>query len=176
MKRFLVLCVSAVAVAALSVILLVNMPVQIVYNGSASAPVGFYRISDEPVPVGDRALVRLPEQMQKLVSERRYLPPDLPLIKRVAARSGDKICRKNQNIFINRHLVARALKVDSEGRDMPVWSGCLSLREDEVFLLQDHPRSFDGRYFGPVDQSLIIGRATKVWPRLKTPCLVSRTA
>jgi len=26
--------------------------------------------------------------------------------------------------------------------------------------LQDHPQSFDGRYFGPVDRRLVIGRAT----------------
>ncbi|CAN0597380.1 unnamed protein product, partial [Laminaria digitata] len=24
---------------------------------------------------------------------------------------------------------------------------------------QDHPKSFDGRYFGPIDRRLIIGRA-----------------
>ena len=35
---------------------------------------------------------------------------------------------------------------------MPDWHGCHILTEQTVFLLQDHPQSFDGRYFGPVDR------------------------
>ena len=46
---------------------------------------------------------------------------------------------------------------------MPVWSGCLVLGEDQFFLLQDHPRSFDGRYFGTVDTQLIVGKLTPLW-------------
>lgn len=161
MKRVFVLCAGVIAVAALGASALISIPIRIVYNGSASAPIGFYRIVNEPILVGDRVLVRLPQVMQKLVNERRYLPPDLPLIKRVAGIVGDEICRKNDEIYINNLRVAVALNVDSEGRNMPVWSGCMRLKEGEVFLLQDHPRSFDGRYFGAIDRSLIIGKAVK---------------
>jgi type IV secretory pathway protease TraF len=43
---------------------------------------------------------------------------------------------------------------------MPWWTGCRILNRDDVFLLNpDVPLSFDGRYFGVVDRSLIIGKA-----------------
>lgn len=39
---------------------------------------------------------------------------------------------------------------DSQGTLLPFWIGCHTLLPTEVFLLGDHPSSFDSRYFGPV--------------------------
>jgi type IV secretory pathway protease TraF len=39
------------------------------------------------------------------------------------------------------------------------------LRNGRVFLLNDTPDSFDGRYFGPTDQDALIGKATPFWLR-----------
>jgi len=42
--------------------------------------------------------------------------------------------------------------------------GCRILRQDEVFLL--NPRSadsLDGRYFGPLPTSSVVGRAVPLW-------------
>ena len=97
-----------------------------------------------------------------LVEGRAYLPPDVPLLKRVVGLNGDRICRRGEEIFVNDERVAIANRVDGLGRDMPDWHGCHILTEQTVFLLQDHPQSFDGRYFGPVDRRLIIGRATRL--------------
>ncbi len=46
---------------------------------------------------------------------------------------------------------------------MPVWTGCRLLEQGEILLLQDHPRSCDGRYFRPVDGRLIVGKARPLW-------------
>ena len=46
---------------------------------------------------------------------------------------------------------------------MPVWSGCRVLKDGEVFLLADHPKSFDGRYFGVTKTSRIIGVTRPLW-------------
>ena len=44
---------------------------------------------------------------------------------------------------------------------MPVWQGCRTLGAGELLLLNpDHPDSLDGRYFGPLPASTVIGRAT----------------
>ncbi|MDJ0683719.1 MAG: S26 family signal peptidase [Alphaproteobacteria bacterium] len=163
MKRATLL-MTAVPVLALGIASVVSLPKKLVYNASESTPVGFYWLDHRPVERGDYALVRVPERVRRLVAERGYLPLDIPLIKRVAAASGDEICRQSDEILINGHRIATARRVDGSGRSMPVWRGCQTLDERRIFLLQDHPQSFDGRYFGPVDRRLIIGRLTRLHP------------
>ena len=48
---------------------------------------------------------------------------------------------------------------------MPWWRGCRRLKRHEYLLLNDAPRSFDSRYFGPVNASAIIGKAVPLWLR-----------
>ena len=103
--------------------------------------------------------------MKNLIVERGYLPSDVPVLKRIAASNGDEICRHDAEISINGAPVATALSKDSEGRSLPVWSGCRVLNDHEILLLNDHPRSLDGRYFGPTDKAFVIGRAQLLWGR-----------
>jgi len=161
MKRAL-LFGTAIPVLALGLASVVSLPKKLIYNASASAPIGFYWIDEQPVERGDYVLVNVPEQVRKLVIEREYLPPDVPLLKRVVGLDGDRICRRSDEISVNGTVVATAKSRDGQGREMPDWHGCHFLTEHTVFLLQDHPQSFDGRYFGPVDRRLIIGRATRL--------------
>lgn len=153
---------TAIPVLALAVASVVSLPKKLIYNASASAPVGFYWIDQRPILRGDYVYVRMPERVRDLVIERGYLPPDVPLLKRVAGLRGDRICRQFGEISVDGLVVATAKRRDGQGREMSVWHGCHILTEQTVFLLQDHPQSFDGRYFGPVDRSLIIGRATRL--------------
>ena len=156
------LFLTALPVLALAIASTVSLPKKLIYNASASAPIGFYWIADRPIERGDYVLARVPERVRKLVEERGYLPADVPLIKRVTGVDGDEICRFGQEILINKTLVAVALERDPSGRELPRWSGCVLLEREDFFLLQDHPRSFDSRYFGPVGRRLIIGRATRL--------------
>ncbi|RCK45963.1 hypothetical protein TH25_17120 [Thalassospira profundimaris] len=151
---------TALPVLALAFASVVNLPKKLIYNASESAPVGFYWIDQQSISRGDYVYVRVPERVRDLVIERGYLPPDVPLVKRVVGLDGDRICRAGTEISVNGAVVATAERRDGLGRAMPDWHGCHILTDRTVFLLQDHPRSFDGRYFGPVDRRLIIGRAT----------------
>lgn len=162
MRSALLFC-TTVPVFALAVASLVRLPEMLIYNPSASAPIGFYWLDDRAIERGDYVFVRVPERVRQLVEERGYLPPDVALIKRVAALDGDQICRHGPEILINGITVAVAQEPDSSGRPLPDWQGCSVLTEQTVFLLQDHPRSFDGRYFGAVETATIIGRATPLW-------------
>lgn len=162
--RRLVPIVAAIPVLALAIASAVSLPTKLIYNGSPSAPVGFYWIDDHRAERRDFVLVRVPDRVQNLVEERRYLPPDVPLIKRVAGADGDVVCRRDREIIIDGVTVTVARYEDALGRDMPVWTGCHVLGDRRVFLLQQHSQSFDSRYFGPVDRSLIIGRATYLRP------------
>ena len=57
-----------------------------------------------------------------------------------------------------------ALERDRMGRDLPVWQGCRIIRDGELFLMNwDIRDSLDGRYFGPVLASSVIGRALPLW-------------
>ncbi|WP_422022285.1 S26 family signal peptidase [Pyruvatibacter mobilis] len=156
------LLATAVPVLALAVASLVSLPKKLIYNASASAPIGLYWLDNRPFERDNYVLVRVPERVGELVVERGYLPPDVPLLKRVVGLNGDRICRQSDEITVNGSVVASAKRRDGQGREMPDWHGCHILNERTVFLLQDHPHSFDGRYFGPVDRRLIIGRATRL--------------
>lgn len=77
--------------------------------------------------------------------------------------AGDEICRLGMRILVNGRGVATAHARDPAGRPMPVWSGCRRLGEHQIFLLNEPPQSFDGRYFGPMPRSQVIGKTVPLW-------------
>jgi len=139
---------------------------RLVWNASASAPVGLYSVtpgaSAEP---GDMVIARIPEPFRRLAAERRYLPMNVPLVKRVAAQAGDEVCALGQEIFVNGGWTAERRLADGQGRPMPTWSGCIRLHGRQLFLLMDNPASFDGRYFAATEGRDIIGKAHLLWRR-----------
>ena len=46
-----------------------------------------------------------------------------------------------------------------EADALPVLEGCSVLQEDQFFLLNKHPDSLDGRYFGAIERSELVGVA-----------------
>lgn len=139
----------------------------LVWNASASAPIGLYRVHLTTVlRRGDLVLARPPESARRFAAERGYLPETVPLTKRVAAVAGDRVCASRRLILINGDVVATLLAADRQGRPLPGWTGCRDLAADEVFLLMaEVPQSFDGRYFGPIRTSAIIGKLVPLWTR-----------
>lgn len=137
---------------------------RLVWNASASAPVGLYRMLPGKAIPGDLVLVHTPDSVRQLAAERGYLPANVPLIKRIAAAGGDVVCATSNMIFINGRAAAGRLARDRIGRMLPDWSGCHRLDSGEVFLLmQGVSDSFDSRYFGPVPATTIIGRLAPLW-------------
>lgn len=139
---------------------------RLVWNASASAPIGLYSVSPgalaEP---NDMVIARVPEPWRRLAATRRYLPMNVPLVKRVAAAAGDEVCALGQEVFVNGRWIAERRIADGAGRPMPLWSGCVRLRGRQLFLLMDAPASFDGRYFGVTGGDDIIGKARLLWER-----------
>lgn len=162
-RRIKFLIVSSSAIILIAVASVVTLAPKLVWNASNSAPLGLYWIAQQPPKLGEFALIKPSDPIAELITTRGYLPPDIPLIKRVSATSGDEICRENQAILINNNHVADALMVDSLGRKMPLWSGCFTLQSDEIFLLNDHEKSLDGRYFEATNSRDVIGAAIPVW-------------
>lgn len=137
----------------------------LVWNASASLPTGLYAIRGKAsLHVGERIAINLPPMLSAFAAERGYLPTGIPLLKRVAAFSGQRVCRFAHGITIDGGLVGVARGTDSRGRPLPIWSGCLTIAHGQIFVLNTAaPDSFDGRYFGPTDVQDIIGRATPIW-------------
>ena len=109
-------------------------------------------------------LFRSPPALRRLLAERGYLPVGVPLLKRVAAVSGQRVCRFAHGVTIDGQLVGIARARDRRGRPLPVWSGCQRIARNELFFMNPAaPDSFDGRYFGVLSTRSIIGRATPVW-------------
>jgi conjugative transfer signal peptidase TraF len=142
----------------------------LLWNASASVPVGLYMRTARPPRVGALVLLRLPLPVRSLAAARGYLPDGALLIKPVAAGAGDLVCRHGPRIAINGRAVARASGADRMGRPLPRWSGCRRLTAQQVFLLSREPDSFDGRYFGPLLRRALTGTALPVWtPRKPVP-------
>ena len=139
---------------------------RLVWNASASAPIGLYAVRPgAPVKRGEMVIAWAPRNARALAAARHYLPPSVPLVKRVRAVAGDRICAEGAAITINGRLVADRRRRDRAGRLLPWWHGCATLRKGMFLLLNDAPESFDGRYFGITRASDIIGMATPLWLR-----------
>jgi len=138
----------------------------LIWNASASAPVGLYRrVAGQPER-GDLVLAWLPAGARELAAERGYLPRTVPVVKRVAGLAGDAVCAEGATVFINGKPVAERLAADGKGRRLPTWEGCNLLRPgDFLLLMENSPASFDGRYFGLVGRRQIIGRLVPVWTK-----------
>lgn len=160
----LALCVLA---WLLALTLLFPPSPRLLWNASASAPEGLYSVAPgASFARGDMLAARLPKAEAWLAAERRYLPENVPLVKRVAAVGGDQVCATRYRISVNGHPVATRLAADRQGRWLPYWLGCRTVEPGGAFLLmEDVPASFDGRYFGLTGRDAIIGKAVLLWRR-----------
>lgn len=131
----------------------------LVWNASASVPIGLYLIVPRPLHIGDYVLIRLSGPPQALAERRSYIGPNTPLLKRVAAMEGDRVCRRGPVTWIAGQQFVIALAFDREGRRLPVWQGCRQLQRGQLFVLGTHAESFDSRYFGHIDGAQIVGAA-----------------
>ena len=141
------------------------MPI-LIWNASASVPIGLYAVH----PVGalqiDELLVVAPPQpLAAFLDERKYLPKGVPLLKHVAALPGQTVCRTGGTITVDGMAVGVALSRDHLNRTLPTWQGCRVIAASEVFLMNKRSAaSLDGRYFGPLT-TRIIGRADPLWTK-----------
>jgi conjugative transfer signal peptidase TraF len=165
MKPFGIMLTGYCAVAALVIPAFVRPAPRLVWNASASVPVGLY--SARPAARagrGDLVAAHAPAPIARLMAERHYLPLGVPMLKHVGAVAGQTVCRSLTTVLIDAKPVAEARRLDGLRRPLPIWSGCRTLRAGEVFLLNPaSPESFDGRYFGPIPARGIVAVLTPLW-------------
>lgn len=137
---------------------------RLVWNASASAPVGLYLITPAcSYPVGTLVLLEPPGWLAADLAQRQALPSGVPLLKRIAAGPGQTVCRRGAVILIDGAPRARVRLRDRGGRTLPRWTGCRQLGAGTFFFLNDSPLSLDSRYFGPLPARAVRGTARSLW-------------
>jgi conjugative transfer signal peptidase TraF len=139
----------------------------LVWNASASAPLGHYGVTPpSALTRGDMVVLWLPQSTRRLAASRHYLPANVPAVKRIVAIAGDHVCARGDTVRVGGRLIVHRLPHDRRGRPLPAWNGCRRLASGEIFLLMmGASASFDSRYFGPVASRNVIGRAHLLWRR-----------
>lgn len=165
MTRFGLVTATALAAAGAGYPGLAPMPTKLIWNATASAPVGFYTVEPaDGIEAPDLVAVLPPEPLATFLAARGYLPEGVPLMKRVLAIAGQTVCRTGLVITVDGVEVGAALERDRADRDLPVWQGCKRVPSGAVFVMNWQVRdSLDGRYFGLTPTNQIIGRSVPLW-------------
>ncbi len=155
------------AVAGMMLTAVFQAPTRIVWNATASVPIGLYSVGPVAQPkLGQLVLVRPPAVLASFLAERRYIGLGTPLLKTVAALPGQTVCRRRLVITVDGFTIGKARERDRFGRQLPRWDGCRELKSDQVFLMNSAALdSVDGRYFGPLPSASIVAQATPIWTR-----------
>ena len=165
MTRFGIMVTGYFAIAAIVIPAFVSPAPRLVWNASASVPIGLY--SARPagsIKVGDLVAAHAPAPVVRFMAERHYLPLRVPMLKHVAAVAGQTVCRSGLVILVDGKRIADARPRDRIGRPLPIWSGCRMLHTGDVLLLNPaSDASFDGRYFGPVPARGIVAVLDPLW-------------
>ena len=125
------------------------------FNFTASAPIGLYLMSwDQTLRTGDYVILEPPEHARKYLIVQGY--DTQLLLKPVAALPGERYEIRKPWLRIGSRL-ALIHAEDNNGmllKSQP--DGEYTVPDDKVLLVAwDVPRSFDSRYFGPVELSLV---------------------
>lgn len=129
-------------------------------NVSPSLRLGVYRVAHAPVVRGATVLLCLPAAVASIARARGYLWRGAcvggvaPVGKVVVATAGDTVDVTTRGVWVNGRLLARSapFSVDTRGRPLMPALGRWVLVRGELWTYGDaDPRSFDSRYFGPVN-------------------------
>ena len=125
MTRSITILATSIASAALGTSAAIDLPKPLLWNASASAPIGLYAVQPaEDLEVSDLVVIVPPPELATFLAARGYLPKGVPLLKRVLALTGQTVCRDGLDVLAYGVSVGRARIRDHAGRELPVWHGC----------------------------------------------------
>lgn len=136
-------------------------------NTTKSIPVGIYMTSSRPVQKGAYVLF-CPSQIRifEEARERGYIGAGFCpggygyMMKRILAAKKDTVTVNKDGVRVNNVLLVHSapLATDSAGRPLPIFQADgYTLNSSELLLMSDvSGTSFDGRYFGPINNSQIV--------------------
>ncbi|SPH23890.1 hypothetical protein DEA8626_02967 [Defluviimonas aquaemixtae] len=164
-SRWGIIGATALSVSLIVLPVIATWSPRVLWNVSASVPVGLYRLHPvERLAIGDLVAVAPLPALSDFLASRGYLPRGVPLLKHVVALEGALVCRSGDRITVDDRPLGDAHAQDRVGRALPIWQGCHRLGAGEVFLMNpEAPDSLDGRYFGLLPRTSITARLTPLW-------------
>lgn len=164
-SRFKTLTAMFGGAAALVAPIVLEITPAYIWNASESIPIGLYRVQPaDKLFVTELLAVQPPEPLATFLDLNGYLPTGLPMLKRVLALPGQTVCRTGLTVSVDTIEMGEARDRDGRGRPLPKWQGCRLVGEGELFVMNwQSSNSLDGRYFGFLPASAVIGRALPVW-------------
>jgi conjugative transfer signal peptidase TraF len=133
-------------------------------NLTPSEPVGTYRLVAGGAARGTLVWLKQPTGPRGAVLH-RYAPANILLIKRVAAVAGDVVQVEASGIRIGGTLWpdSTPLDRDVEGRSLNAYPfGTYRVHAGQIWVLSQHARGIDSRYFGPVAIGSVISQLVPV--------------
>jgi len=141
----------------------------LVYNDSASVPLGFWwRTGGPGMPLRPGMVIgfRPPAAGRAYVAVHmpQYLRDEL-ILKYVVATAGGRICRDAEGAFsVDGRVLGRALTADEHGNPLPAWQGCRTLAVGSAAVFSSRiPDSYDSRYYGAVPARDIEAAYRPLW-------------
>jgi conjugative transfer signal peptidase TraF len=136
-----------------------------IWNTSDSIPIGLYRLQPvERLGVTELVVIRPPEALGTFLDLNGFLPLGVPMLKRILALPGQIVCRNGLKITVDDIEMGQARPRDGQGRPLPAWQGCRVIADGEIFVMNwQSADSLDGRYFGSIPASAVIGQAIPMW-------------
>lgn len=146
---------------------------KIVKAGSHSTIDGYYLVlfsSKLPIATNDYVAVCIPTKgyadfalAHKLPANSQYCYHNTtPLLKMIKATVGDLVVENSLGVQINGVAIPYSAPLIGSGLISYTANG-ERLKKDEFFVMGTNPRSFDSRYYGPVNRFNIIGKAYLIW-------------
>lgn len=138
------------------------------WNWTRSLPLGLYMVREaQSLAVGELVVVCPPRAAAELAVQREYLARgscpggSQPLLKMVAGWGEDVVIDDEGFVVGGRRLLFTAPRaLDAQGRELGSWDG----GGVGVWVVGPNAWSWDSRYWGPVEQSAILGVARRVVP------------
>ena len=126
MTRFGYVMVTYFAAMGVAIAAFIPTPTKLIWNATASAPIGFYTIEPaDRIGVPELVAVMPPEPLAAFMIERGYVGRGVPLLKRVLGLPGQRVCRTGSTITVDgvemaEHFARQGLGLGDGGVHLPV--------------------------------------------------------
>lgn len=136
-------------------------------NETPSEPLGVYRLvehRESEFRRGMYVVFPVPKELHALVYGRHWIKNGIPFLKDLLGLAGDHVCVLRDRLEINGRYIGPVFERDSQGQPLPKHVGCFDVQTGTFFAAsQTFEKSFDGRYFGALPLSQLLGEARPVW-------------
>lgn len=136
--------------------------ISITINTTPSAPKGLYILTNpKHLNRGDYIIMNIPESVKTWLISEKLITNREHLLKQIGGLPGDFYEVTATALRINGAYRGPVFATDKNGVPAPKFRGKGVIHDGYIFPVATRiPRSFDGRYFGPIPVQMIVKKAT----------------